>query len=154
YPAYPPYYPSYWAPVGAAFVSGVAWGVGIAAGAALWGGCNWGRREVNVNVNRYNNFYRTNISNGNWHHNASHREGVPYRDTGARQKYGGHDRAAARSRDQFRGRQDSLGGQGLNDRAGLQQAQTRGVGQGQGGAGNRAGGAGNFDRGGAGGAGA
>src|SRR5215471_16518426 len=60
YPAYPPYYPPYWAPVGGAFVSGFFWGVGIAAGAALWGGCNWGRGDVNVNVNKYNNFNKTN----------------------------------------------------------------------------------------------
>ncbi|HET6956695.1 MAG TPA: DUF3300 domain-containing protein [Vicinamibacterales bacterium] len=147
YPAYPPYYPPYWAP-GAAFVNGFFWGVGIAAGAALWGGCNWGRGEVNVNVNRYNNFNRTNISNGNWNHNVNHRSGVPYRDNGARGKYGQGDRQAAQARDQFRGRQDSLGGQGLSDRAGLQDAQRRGAGQGgfdsRGGAGQ-----GSFDRGGA-----
>jgi hypothetical protein len=44
YPAYPPYYPPYWyPPVATPLVSGFFWGVGIAAGAALWGGCNWGR---------------------------------------------------------------------------------------------------------------
>ena len=37
YPAYPPYYPPYWVAPGAAFINGVFWGVGIAAGAALWG---------------------------------------------------------------------------------------------------------------------
>ena len=56
YPAYPPYY--YPTPPG----------IGLAHGRdrhrlghrhrrvdALWGGCNWGRGDVNVNVNRYNN---------------------------------------------------------------------------------------------------
>lgn len=137
YPAYPPYYPPYWAPLGGAFVSGFFWGAGIAAGAALWGGCNWGRGDVNVNVNRYNNFNRSNISNGNWQHNANHRQGVAYRDNGARQTYGNYDRQAAQARDQFRGREGGLGGQGLSDRAGLQSAANRGVGQGAGGAGGR-----------------
>ncbi len=30
------------------------------------------RGDVNVNVNRYNNFNRTNINNSNWNHNAQH----------------------------------------------------------------------------------
>ena len=123
YPAYPPYYPSYWYPPGAAFASGFFWGVGIAAGAALWGGVNWGRGDVDININRYNNFNRTNISNTNWNHNAQHRGAVPYRDAGSRDKYKATDRQAAAAREQFRGRSDSLGGAGLNDRAGLNQAQ-------------------------------
>jgi hypothetical protein len=146
YPAYPPYYPPYWAPVATPFVSGFAWGLGIAAGAALWSGCNWGGGDVNINTNRYNNFNKTNISNGNWNHKPEHRGGAPYRDNKSRQQYGQRDRQAAQGRDQFRGREQ---GAALNDRAGLQNAQSRGVGQG-GGAGNRGdfGGAGN--RGGAG----
>ena len=154
YPAYPPYYPTYWAPVGAAFASGFMWGVGIAAGAALWGGCNWGRGDVNVNVNRYNNFNKTNISNGNWNHNADRRGGVPYRDNGARQQYGNRDRQASQARNDFRGREGSLGGQGLNDRAGRTEAASRGVGQGGAGGrdfGGQGAGAGNRDFGGAGG---
>ncbi len=123
YPAYPPYYPSYWYPPGAAFASGFFWGVGIAAGAALWGGWGWNNHSVNVNVNRYNNFNRTNISNTNWNHNVNHRGAVPYRDAGSRDKYRQHDRQAAQARDQFRGRDDSLGGAGLNDRKGLNEAQ-------------------------------
>lgn len=123
YPAYPPYYPPYWAPVGAAFVSGIFWGVGIAAGAAMWGGIGWGRGDVNINVNRYNSFNRTNISNSNWNHSAQHRGAVPYRDAGSRDKFNGTNRQAAQARDQFRGRDDSLGGAGLNDRSGLREAQ-------------------------------
>jgi hypothetical protein len=122
YPAYPPYYPPYWYPVGGAFVRGFAWGVGIAAAGALWGGCNWGRGDVNINVNKYNNFNRTNISNSNWNHDGNRRGSVPYRDQGSREKFGSHDRQAAQARDQFRGRDDGLGGGGLQDRQGLQQA--------------------------------
>jgi len=123
YPAYPPYYPPYWAPVGGAFVSGFFWGAGIAAGAALWGGVNWGHGDVDIDINRYNNFNRTNISNKNWEHKAQHRGSVPYRDAGSREKFKATDRQAAAAREQFRGRNDSLGGAGLNDRAGLGQAQ-------------------------------
>ena len=123
YPAYPPYYPSYWYPPGAAFVGGFFWGVGIAAGAAMWGGWGWNNNSVNINVNRYNNFNRTNISNGNWNHNVNHRGAVPYRDAGSRDKYRQNDRQAAQAREQFRGRNDSLGGAGLNDRKGLSDAQ-------------------------------
>jgi hypothetical protein len=57
YPTYPPVYmpppPGY--VVGTALVSGLAFGVGIAITNSLWGGCDWGRNDVNVNVNRYNN---------------------------------------------------------------------------------------------------
>ena len=122
YPAYPPYYPSYWYPPGAAFVRGFFWGAGIAAGAAMWGGWGWHNHSVNINVNRYNSFNRTNISNKNWNHNVNHRGAVPYRDAGSRNKYQQHDRQAAQAREQFRGRDSSLGGAGLNDRAGLKDA--------------------------------
>ena len=60
---------------------------GVIIGGALWGNCNWGGGDVNINVNRYNNFNRTNISNGNWKHNVNHRGAVPYRDKGVAQQY-------------------------------------------------------------------
>ncbi len=123
YPAYPPYYPPYWYPVATPLVNGFLWGVGIAAGAALWGGVNWGHGDVNIDIDRHNNFNRTNISNKEWNHKAEHRGSVPYRDTGSRDKYSKTDRQAAQAREQFRGRDDSLGGAGLNDRAGLKDAQ-------------------------------
>jgi hypothetical protein len=110
YPAYPPYYyypPGYVA--GAAFVGFTA---GVIVGSALWGGCNWGHNDVNVNVNRYNNFNRTNISNGNWQHNADRRGAVPYKDKGVAQKYNRGPSANARSREAYRGRSE----------AGMQQA--------------------------------
>ena len=89
YPAYPPY--SYYPPGYVATTSLISFGVGMAVGAALWGGCNWGgyggHSDVNVNVNNYNNFNHTNISNNNWQHNVDHRKGVQYRDAGTQQKY-------------------------------------------------------------------
>jgi hypothetical protein len=82
YPAYPPY--AYYPPGYVAGGALLGFAAGVIVGGALWGGCNWGRGDVNVNVNRYNNFNRTNISNGNWNHAAQHRGAVPYRDQGFR----------------------------------------------------------------------
>ncbi|MFI4904069.1 MAG: DUF3300 domain-containing protein [Burkholderiales bacterium] len=107
YPAYPPYYwypPGYVYPDGGALLGFTA---GVIIGGALWGNCNWGGGNVNINVNRYNNFNRTNISNGNWNHNASHRGAVPYRDKGVAQQYGRGQSRDAASRDAFRGRADA-----------------------------------------------
>ena len=102
YPAYPPYYyypPGYVA--GAAFVGFTA---GVIVGSALWGGANWGRGDVNVNVNRYNNFNKTNISNGNWQHNSNHRGAVPYRDQRTAQQYNRGGSSGAQAREAYRGR--------------------------------------------------
>lgn len=67
YPAYPPvaYYPP-------GYVAGTAllsFGVGMAVGAALWGGCHWGGgygggNSLTVNNNNFNNFNRN--TNRNW----------------------------------------------------------------------------------------
>src|SRR5262245_50132807 len=57
YPAYPPY--AYYPPGYAAATfatAAISFGVGMAVGGALWGNCNWGRGDVNVHVNNYNNF--------------------------------------------------------------------------------------------------
>jgi hypothetical protein len=105
YPAYPPYY--YYPPGYAAGAAFVGFTAGVIVGSALWGGCNWGRNDVNVNVNRYNNFNKTNISNGNWQHNADRRGAVPYKDKGVAQKYNRGPSANAQSRDAYRGRGDA-----------------------------------------------
>jgi hypothetical protein len=91
---YPPYYP------GAALVS---FGVGMAMGAAIWGGsccgCGWGGNNVNINVN--NNFNRnTNVNrsgNNNWQHNSQHRGGAPYSNKSTANKYGGSARGGSGS---------------------------------------------------------
>jgi len=169
YPAYPPYayYPPGYVPGAALFT----FGVGMAVGAALWGGCNWGGGNVNVNVNKYNNFNKTNIQNSNWQHNAEHRKGTQYRDGASQQKYGGGQRQGADSREAFRGRAEqgrqeiSRGGDQMKrdvaaadrsrtgdrggaagdrggDRAGGAGDRAGGAGDRAGGAGDRAGGAG------------
>jgi hypothetical protein len=114
YPAYPPYY--YYPPAyvpGAAFFS---FSMGVVVGGALWGNCNWGYGDVDIDINRYNNFNRTdidrntNISNranntGKWQHNSEHRQGVGYRDSATQQKYGrGASQEGLQSREEFRGR--------------------------------------------------
>lgn len=116
YPAYPPYY--YYPPAyvpGAAFFS---FSMGVVVGGAIWGNCNWGHGDVDIDVNRYNNFNRneinanrnTNVSNrannnsGKWQHNSEHRQGVGYRDSATQQKYGrGASQQGLDSREQFRG---------------------------------------------------
>lgn len=105
YPAYPPYY--YYPPGYVASASIISFGVGMAVGAALWGDCHWGgygHNNVNINVNRYNNFNRTDIKNGNWQHKPEHRKGVGYRDTRTQQQYGKGQRQGSASREAFRGR--------------------------------------------------
>ena len=109
YPAYPPPYypppPNY----GAALMTGMMFGVGMAAGAAMFGGWNWNHGNTYVNVNRAtsisaNNFNASHYANGNWSHDAAHRDGVPYRDPGLQQKYG-QNRPGSAERDQYRGQQ-------------------------------------------------
>jgi uncharacterized membrane protein YgcG len=102
---YPPYYmypPHYVYPPHVAFTAGVFVGV------AIWGRCNWHGGYVNVNVNHYNSFNRTNINNPNWNHNVDHRKGVAYKDKAVAQQYNrGANDQAAKSRDDFRGRADA-----------------------------------------------
>ena len=100
YPAYPPYYPPGYV-AGAAVFSFTA---GLIVGNALWGDCNWGRGDVNINVNRYNSFNRTNIQNTSWNHNVEHRRGTQYRDAASQQRFGKGQRQGVESREAFRGR--------------------------------------------------
>ena len=114
YPAYPPYYvpypPGYWF---SGFVTaGIAWGVGVGISNALWGGCNWGRGDVNINVNRYNNINvnkRIDVNNNKWSHNVQNRKGTPYRGGDATRakldrKYQSNQREQFRGRDADRAR--------------------------------------------------
>ena len=107
YPSYPPtYYPT-----GGALMSGLAWGVGIAAAGAMFSSWNWGYggsgSYVNVNANRATNidrnYNRGNVgAGGRWQHDGSHRKGVAYRDPATRQQFG-QNRPGADQRQQFRG---------------------------------------------------
>jgi hypothetical protein len=93
YPASPPAYypppPAYYP--GQALMAGLAFGTGVAIVGALWGECDWGNNDVDIDVNRYNNINANNRITNNqnkWQHNAAHRNGVPYRDSRSREQYG------------------------------------------------------------------
>ena len=102
---YPDYAPFYWYPPGYATGNVFSFAAGVLAGAAIWGGIDWARRQVNINVNRYNSFNRTNIANRNWTHNPAHRGAVPYRDRDVAQRFGNANQNAAR--EAFRGKADA-----------------------------------------------
>ena len=117
YPAYPPVYypppPNY----GAALATGMMFGLGVAAGAAMfggwhwgWSGSGWGNSYTTVNVNRAtnisaNNFDANRYRDGQWNHDPAHRDGVPYRTQGERERYN-QNRPGAQQREQFRGQLD------------------------------------------------
>ncbi len=115
YPAYPPYYwapPPYYYP-GGYLGAGLAFGVGVATVGAVFGGFNWGRNEVDINVNKAvnidRNFNRTNVgSGGQWRHDASHRGGVAYRDNASRERYS-RDVPGAEARRDYRGHEGAAG---------------------------------------------
>ncbi|MEI5997653.1 DUF3300 domain-containing protein [Paraburkholderia bengalensis] len=78
YPAYPPVYvpppPGY--AIASGFMTGLAFGAGIAVANSLWGGFNWNNHDVNINVNRYNNInvnnrITSNNTTANWNRNAN-----------------------------------------------------------------------------------
>ena len=120
YAAYPPYYyyPAGWPAVGAFF----SFGLGIAVGAALWGGYDWHRHDVVINPTRYNSFTRnvnvesrwgrverravTLPAGGGlaWQHDVQHRRGVEYRTPATQQRFGRTPPQNVPAREPFRGR--------------------------------------------------
>ena len=125
YPSYPPYYyppAAYWYP-GAAFVGGIMWGVGIGIAGGLWGDCNWGGGDIDIDIDKYNNFERNvdrergergdrsdrtadrgerSRGDNKFRHDSSRRDGVPYRDQATREQYGNRQ-PGAENRAGFRG---------------------------------------------------
>jgi len=91
--------------------SALAWGAGVAVGAAAWGnwGGNWGNCDWNhgdVNINNNNNFnknYNKSVNRGQagqsnqWQHNPQHRGNAPYANKQTANKYGGKAGAAGAS---------------------------------------------------------
>uniref|UniRef100_UPI003F497AB4 DUF3300 domain-containing protein n=1 Tax=Cupriavidus yeoncheonensis TaxID=1462994 RepID=UPI003F497AB4 len=145
YPAYPYYYwppyPAYYP--GGAFLSGFAWGIGLAAAGAIFGNCNWGGGDINIDINRGarvdHHFDSSKVQGGRWQHDASHRKGVAYRDNASREKFG-RNVAGADRRGDFRGRDFGAGGRtGIAD--GARVANRAGISD-RAGVGDRAGGAG------------
>jgi uncharacterized membrane protein YgcG len=114
---YPSYPPSYWSPPGFVASNVVSFAAGVAVGAAIWGQCDWWHNNVIINVNNFNAFNHTNVTNDTWNHNPEHRHGVPYRNASLAARFGGtndnaareafRDRAAAQHDDVFRDRADT-----------------------------------------------
>lgn len=141
YPAYPPYYypppPGYW--FSRTVAAGIAWGVGIGISNALWGGCNWGRGDVNINVNRYNNINANrrldaSSNRASWNHNPERRGNTPYRG-GEATRQNLDRKYQSGSREQYRGKDASR--DASRERAN-QAMQSRGVDTGSGSARDRA----------------
>jgi hypothetical protein len=88
YPDYPPYA---WSYPGATFVNGYFWGAAVAVAASIWGWnrFDWNRRNIHVDVNRWNNINRnrTRISSPTWEHRPDRRGAVPYASKAARDKF-------------------------------------------------------------------
>ncbi len=88
--------------------TGFWWGVGIGVSHSLWGGVDWRRRDVNINVNHWNNInvnrrIDSRDRDVSWRHDVRNRHGTPYRDAATRDRL--QQRVGdARSRDEYRGR--------------------------------------------------
>jgi hypothetical protein len=131
YPSYyyPPMYPP--APAGGMFFSFTA---GMVWGAAIWGDCDWGGNDVDIDIDNYNNFIdKTEIDGsrkqdlqnrasesgrtgegrgqgkGKWNHDPQHRKGVGYKNDQVAQRFGGQGGSNRVSRDQARGFTDRGG---------------------------------------------
>jgi hypothetical protein len=131
YPAYPPYYwpppPMYYP--GGYFGAGLAFGMGVVTIGAIFGDCDWGNNDINIDVDKAVNIDRNFQSNRpdrgqgqggrtSWQHDPSHRKGVSYRDQGTRDKYGARVPGADGRRD-YRGHTaggPQVGGGGVGDR--------------------------------------
>lgn len=110
YPEYPPYYfppaPGY--VVGGALARGLAWGAGFAIGNAIWDNVDWGRGNINVdidkdvNINRKIN--RNDVKFSNWEHNSRHRRGVSYNNDAVKNKFANANIKSGDRKLEYRGR--------------------------------------------------
>ncbi len=131
---YATYRPFFWYPPGYVATGLFGFGAGVAVGAAIWGNVNWWNRRVGVNVNRYNSFNRTRITNNTWTHNAAHRGGVPYNNARVAQQFGGgRDKARESARQNLA--KGGMGGMGDGGMGGMGQGGKGQGGMGQGGMG-------------------
>ncbi len=130
HPAFPPFFfppPPRWGwGWSSAARAGFWWGVGIGATYSLWGGVDWRRRDVNINVNNWNNINVNRRIDSrdrevSWRHDAGNRRGVPYRDAATRDRLQQRP-GDARARDEYRGRevQRDRARQELSNRVGAQ----------------------------------
>ncbi|MBL8862422.1 MAG: DUF3300 domain-containing protein [Planctomycetes bacterium] len=123
---YPPLYPP--PPAGGAWFG---FSVGIIWGAAIWGDCNWGSSDIDIDIDHHHDFVdrteggdrRQQVkdrvgerggagakdSKARFQHDAAHRKGVGYRDGNVAQRYGGTGAERRVTRDQARGYGDRSG---------------------------------------------
>ena len=103
YSDYPPYY---WPYPGAHYVNGFFWGTGIAIAAGIWGWnhFDWRDRDIDIDVNKWNNINvnRAKITNGKWEHRPDRRGPVPYKNKDVRDKFKQADRRPVGNKD-YRG---------------------------------------------------
>jgi hypothetical protein len=98
HPAFPPFF----FPPSVRWGWGWTWGTSVRVGfwwppparvsVSLWGGVNWHRRSVTVNVNRWNTVHvnrriDSRDVNVNWQHDPRNRRGVPYRNAATRDRF-------------------------------------------------------------------
>ena len=102
---YPEYEPFYWYPAGFTGGGVLAFAAAVVAGSAIWGRLDWWRDRVDIDVNRFNQFNRANITDKAWRHDPRHRGNVPYRDAKVAQRFGDANRTAAR--ESYRGKADA-----------------------------------------------
>jgi hypothetical protein len=147
YPAYPPYpyYPPGYGMAAATF--GFMAGVAVGSSGCCWGNCNWGHGDVDIDIDRNNNFTRNNYNKDRasqyqkqrgqqggrqqWQHNPQNRKGAAYRDNATAQKFNrGASSEAVKSREAFRGRAEQgrqdIGRGGADQFKGRQDAGQRG----------------------------
>jgi len=112
HPAFPPFFfppPPRWGwGWSSAAHAGFWWGAGVGVSYSLWGGVNWRTRNVNINVNQWNNInvnrrIDSRDRNVDWRHDARARRGVPYRDASTRDRLRPPS-GDIRARDDYRGR--------------------------------------------------
>lgn len=96
WPMYPPFY---YYPPGYGFAAGVwagiGFGIGIGITNAIWGGFNWRRGDININVNKFNNINVNNRISGKKNNISWKNQNTKRRDK-ARKKAGNRQRPGAK----------------------------------------------------------
>jgi hypothetical protein len=95
---YPDYPPIIWYPPNHVADGVLSFAGGAAVASAIWGRIDWWNHRVNINVNRFNRFNRTNLNfkRNAWAHDPAHRGNVPYRDKEAAARFADQSKAAVR----------------------------------------------------------
>jgi hypothetical protein len=74
----------------------IGFGTSVAAGAALWGTCDWPHGAVGIDTKNFNAFNNAARASSDWRHDPGHRCGAPYsnRDLARRRGWHGASQAA------------------------------------------------------------